>query len=235
MSTLLMRLAGPLQSWGVESKFEKRGTDRAPSKSGIIGMIAAAMGRRRSETIEDLLELKFGVRVDQEGVLLKDYQTVKGEKPYVTNRYYLSDAIFLVGLEGNINLLEKIDTALLKPAFPLYLGRRSCPPEGIVSLGIKEQVSLKDALNNEPWLVSEWRKKRNQNKLNLRILIDSNIEDDEVLFQRDLPISFNQSRREYGFRQITEYVQNIQRSNDGENIEKYGITDHDPLSAFEEE
>ena len=42
MSTLLLRLAAPLQAWGTASKFERRRTQREPSKSGVIGMLAAA-------------------------------------------------------------------------------------------------------------------------------------------------------------------------------------------------
>jgi CRISPR system Cascade subunit CasD len=53
MSTLLLRLAAPIQAWGVD-KFERRGTERIPTKSGVIGLLAAALGRRRNESIEDL-------------------------------------------------------------------------------------------------------------------------------------------------------------------------------------
>ena len=72
MSTLLLRLAGPLQAWGYDSKFETRRTGREPSKSGVIGLLAAALGRKRDESIEDLRELRFGFRVDREGQLLHD-------------------------------------------------------------------------------------------------------------------------------------------------------------------
>lgn len=44
MSTLLMRLAGPLQSWGTTSRFDQRDTGKEPSKSGVIGLMAAALG-----------------------------------------------------------------------------------------------------------------------------------------------------------------------------------------------
>ena len=51
MTVLLLRLAGPLQSWGVKSRFTVRATELAPTKSGIIGMLAAAVGRRRTDPI----------------------------------------------------------------------------------------------------------------------------------------------------------------------------------------
>ena len=65
MSTLLLRLAAPMQSWGTDSKFEWRRTERAPTKSSVIGLIAAALGRMRNESIDDLKALRFGVRVDK--------------------------------------------------------------------------------------------------------------------------------------------------------------------------
>lgn len=50
MATLLLRLAAPLQSWGSDSKFETRKTDREPTKSGVVGLLAAALGLRRDDT-----------------------------------------------------------------------------------------------------------------------------------------------------------------------------------------
>ena len=47
MATLLLRLAAPLQSWGADSKFEVRKTNREPTKSGVLGLLAAALGYRR--------------------------------------------------------------------------------------------------------------------------------------------------------------------------------------------
>ena len=86
MSTLLLRLAGPLQAWGYDSKFETRRTGREPTKSGVIGLIAAALGRKRGDSLDDLKCLHFGVRVDKEGELLHDYRTVQmnSGKSYVT-------------------------------------------------------------------------------------------------------------------------------------------------------
>lgn len=130
MSTLLLRLAGPMQSWGTDSKFDERRTGREPSKSGVIGLVAAALGiaRQDREALQTLNGLRFGVRVDREGVLLRDYHIARTAKDvaYVTHRYYLSDAEFVAGLESDDRaLLAQIAQALQAPAFPLYLGRRS--------------------------------------------------------------------------------------------------------------
>jgi CRISPR system Cascade subunit CasD len=149
--SLVLRLAGPLQSWGGQSQFNRRDTMGEPTKSGIIGLLAAAQGRRRQDPIEDLLDLKLGVRTDQPGSLLRDYHTAsdhrdrpllsaqvnaKGaQKPtspakltHVTHRFYLQDAAFVAAVSGPEHLLNGLVAALRQPAFPLALGRRACPP-----------------------------------------------------------------------------------------------------------
>jgi len=232
MSTLLLRLAAPLQSWGVDAKFERRGTERVPTKSGVIGIVAAAMGRRRNEGLEDMQLLRFGVRVDREGTLLRDYHTAKSQKSaYVTHRYYLSDAVFLAGLEGSEVLLAQIEHALRHPVFPLFLGRRSCPPEGKLSLGIRKGMPLLEALREEPWLVSDWQRRREASQVHLRIVIDGDETDTNGYFQRDVPLSFDQNHRKFGFRRIHEAplfaVPNPDRRLDAESP-----NEHDPMSEL---
>ena len=127
MATLLLRLAAPLQAWGADSKFETRKTGREPTKSGVIGLLAAALGLRRDEreALLRLTGLRFGVRVEREGQLLVDYHTAKTQDEktsYVTYRHYLQDAVFLAGIESeDAALLQQLQQALLHPAFPLYL------------------------------------------------------------------------------------------------------------------
>ncbi|MDR2167619.1 MAG: type I-E CRISPR-associated protein Cas5/CasD [Clostridiales bacterium] len=201
MKTLLLRLAAPLQSWGADSKFERRTTMREPTKSGVIGMIAAAMGRGRDENIEDLAELGFGVRIDQPGQMLRDFHTaqvLKEKHPRITDRFYLSDAIFLVALEGNEDLLHEIEQALLNPVFPLYLGRRSCPPSGRLVLGLRDK-SLKDALLEEAWQAASFYQKRFKTA-DLTIVIDA--KQPGALRRPDLPISFSQTHKKYAYRYI---------------------------------
>ncbi|MCL2865058.1 MAG: type I-E CRISPR-associated protein Cas5/CasD [Lachnospiraceae bacterium] len=196
MNTLLLQLAAPLQSWGTESKFERRATGREPSKSGVIGLLAAALGRRRDESLEDLVGLKFGVRVVQQGQVMMDFHIARSLKQnYVTRRYYLEDAVFLVGLEGEVAFLRMLDAAVKAPYFPLYLGRRSCPPTGRISLGIRD-MSLKEALQNEPF---ESDAKRDE--LSKMVLY---LDTDEVgtYRQRDVPISFSQEHRRFTYRYI---------------------------------
>jgi CRISPR system Cascade subunit CasD len=195
----MLRLAAPLQSWGISSKFDRRDTQRYPSKSGIIGMLAAALGRGREESVEDLALLRFGVRIDREGVLLRDYQTAKSVKSaYVTNRYYLSDAVFLCGLEGDNVLLYALEEALKSPKYPLFLGRRSCPPEGKILLGMVDQT-LENALASYPSLAGTsgytkpgW------------IVMDAAMNDKGAYLVRDLPLSFSVLHRKFAFRSVIE-------------------------------
>lgn len=139
MATLLMRLQGPLQSWGTTSRFDERDTQLEPSKSGVLGLVCAALGRDRSEPVVDLAALRMGVRVDREGVPMRDYQTATGvliasgkadlRRTVVSPRFYLADAAFLVGLEGeDESLLARIHDALRTPVWPLALGRKSFVP-----------------------------------------------------------------------------------------------------------
>ena len=163
MPTLLIRLKAPMQSWGTTSHFDERESQLEPSKSGVIGLICAALGRDRAESIDDLSSLRMGVRVDSEGVLMRDFQTVQGffrasskveyNAAVVSSRYYLADASFLVGFEGeDETLLRQIQTALKSPVWPLYLGRKSFPPAEplFVIDGIRSDESLEDALRNYP-------------------------------------------------------------------------------------
>ena len=207
MATLLLRLAAPLQSWGIDSKYDTRRTGREPSKSGVIGLLAAALGlhRDQDEAIGALVSaLRFGVRVEQEGTLLRDFQMVHkdGKTSYVTHRYYLSDAVFLVGLEsGDRDLLARLSEALAKPVFPLFLGRRSCPPSLPLSLGVRE-TDLLTTLRDTPWQVSEWVKGRTKDKPSLRLVTDGELREPGSGVQRDLPVSFNPAYRKFSNRAV---------------------------------
>lgn len=164
MPTLLIRLSGPLQSWGTTSRFDERDSQLEPSKSGVLGLVCAALGRDRAEPVADLAALRMGVRVDREGLLLRDYQTATGVmnaagkadlgRTVISPRYYLADAVFLVGLEGaDRTLLQTIQRALQAPHWLLALGRKGCPPSEPVWLpdGLQD-APLRDALQAYPLL-----------------------------------------------------------------------------------
>lgn len=207
MYTLLLRLSGPMQSWGLQSRFEHRDTVLEPTKSGVIGLLCAALGRDREESIDDLAALRMGVRVDQEGQLRSDYQTAQWWKyqsntgrwqiagTTLSSRYYLADARFLVGFESSdVGLLEKIDRALRAPRWPLFLGRKAFPPGEPVYLqnGGVRHVSLEEALRNEPWRCGNRQSK--PDRLRLVIERDQNMDEvpdgDVILTRPDQPLSF---------------------------------------------
>ncbi|MFF5566410.1 type I-E CRISPR-associated protein Cas5/CasD [Streptomyces sp. NPDC012623] len=210
---LLVRLAGPLQSWGLAGRFAHRDTHSRPTKSGVIGLCAAALGLDREEPLGELAEVRYGVRADRPGVRVRDYHTVGGgtfplrprdlltdhqraakataavaEPPdvfgrvdlaawygspkyvtadpasgalvskearrhaLITERWYLSDAAFLVGLEHEDSaLLERVAYALEHPKRLLWLGRKACPPTGDLALGIVPGT-LRDAFESSALL-----------------------------------------------------------------------------------
>ena len=200
MATLLLRLAAPLQAWGADSKFETRKTGREPTKSGVIGLLAAALGLRRDETesLARLARLQFGVRVEREGRLLVDFHMARNEekdRSYVTYRHYLEDAVFLVGLSGeDTELLQELEQALARPAYPLYLGRRSCPPTLPLCLGLR-QKDLLDTLQEEPALCPGGP---------VRIVMDAAPQEPGSAPLRDVPLSYDPRHRQYGYRSARE-------------------------------
>lgn len=222
--TLLLQLAGPMQAWGVQSRFEIRDTMTEPSKSGVIGLICAALGRDRSEDISDLAALKMGVRIDQEGQMRRDYHTAKRSKKdrrtkiygppqgvaTLSTRYYLADAMFLVGLEGeNPNLLEQIHHAVAFPFWPIWLGRKAFPPSrsvqtthGILNLPLLEALESVPLLAHKESHASMADQPDNEEK-QIRLVIEASAYQDEGLAKLrrpDQPVSFEP--RKYALRDI---------------------------------
>ncbi|MET9774562.1 type I-E CRISPR-associated protein Cas5/CasD [Streptomyces sp. NPDC006367] len=157
MPGLLLHCAGPLQSWGHHSHFNQRDTAAFPTRSGVLGLLAAALGRGREEPVDDLARLGLTVRVDRPGVLLRDLHTVGGGLPaaatvttaqgkkrsgdtttLLSHRYYLADAAFTVAVTSptETGLLAQCESALRTPRWPLFLGRRACPPTGPLLLAL---------------------------------------------------------------------------------------------------
>jgi len=243
MAVLLLRLAGPLQAWGVKSRFTVRATELAPSKSGILGMLAAATGRRRTDPIEDLLTLRFGVRKDQPGTVVRDFHTahrLDGSSMPLSERYYLSDAVFLAGIEGENAVIERLDHAVRHPSFPLYLGRRSCPPSFPVSLGLRDS-SLLEALTSEPWLASKWYRKRHREGGEIEVLLDKDAvpegeHTNDVRGSRDVPLSFDPRHREYSFRDIERHMVRVKdKASTGSAAVRSDVGEdhHDPMAELD--
>lgn len=254
MAVLLLKLAGPLQSWGSESRFTERQTQHEPTKSGVVGLLAAALGRRRTDSVDDLVSLRFGVRIDQPGTLEIDLHTEHKRKwdegagkwvigtsksmtlP-VSHRHYLADAVFVAALEGDAELLHACADALDSPVFPLFLGRRACPPACRVLIGIREDATLLEALESHPWEASErWRASwrfRNKKFVDLEVLCDELPAEEKEgydVVQRDVPVSFSQEHRQYSFRTVSHKTVSV--SNPAYIGEQ---TEHDPWAALGEE
>ncbi len=200
--TLLLRLAGPMQSWGVSSRFTVRDTGREPSKSGVVGLLAAALGRPRHAPISDLAALRMGVRVDREGRVEVDFHTAKQvykasggiKDTEVSRRYYLADAAFLVGLESDdLDFLRHLHEALRNPVWPLYLGRKAFVPGEPVWLpdGLRAGEDLLQALRTYPYLG------RGDAPTRVRIVLDD--PEGEVV-RSDVPLSF--AERRFALRRI---------------------------------
>ncbi len=211
MNVLLLRLSGPMQAWGVQSRFGVRDTGREPSKSGVIGLLAAALGRPRSAPVDDLAALRMGVRVDREGILLRDYHTAQNvyrakggiKETELSTRYYLADAAFLVGLEGDQNILTTAYSALRNPQWALFLGRRAFVEGESIWLpdGLREG-KLEEHLHPSatPWLKGEPR-----TYPLVRMVIEAS-SGSEV--RTDQPISFE--HRRYAPRWVVNEYRNVQ-------------------------
>ncbi|HEX5407458.1 MAG TPA: type I-E CRISPR-associated protein Cas5/CasD [Pseudonocardiaceae bacterium] len=238
MTALVLRLAAPWQSWGTSSRFVRRNTDRAPSKSGVVGLLAAAQGRRRTDPIEDLIGLRIGVRIDQPGHIERDFQTARptdgSQAMPLSYRFYLADAVFLVAVEGDANMLAGLQEAIRRPAYPLFLGRRSCPPAGRVEHGVRE-TDVAGVLTHEPWFASKGvQESLSEPDVGLDVISDQPIDGSDARREvvQDDPISFDPERREHGWRTV--YRQQVRIPNPHYRTRPATMVGaHDPMAALD--
>lgn len=254
LSVLLLCLAGPLQSWGAASRHMTRGTLPMPTKSGVIGMVAGALGRQRGADISDLATMRFGVRTDQPGRLLADYHTVSGashapqdparqrlptadgstlrpeNSTKVTRRYYLADAVFLAGLEGRPDSVAAIAEALRWPRFGLYLGRRSCPPARPVLLAVLPGSSLDEALHHTAWQAGPAGRCRQQSThVELGVTVEDPAGTDSL---PDQPLNSPAFSRRFAERPVSHYTIRIPVHDEQADPAPANAA-HDPLSLLE--
>jgi CRISPR system Cascade subunit CasD len=225
--SLALCLDAPMQSWGLRSRANVRDTAMEPTKSGIVGMLGAALGMARDDQarIAEVAALRMGVRVDREGILERDYHTTQdvptttglGHRTVVSHRDYLADALFLVVLEGtNPTLLVKLDAAVRSPRWPLFLGRRAFVParplvasgrlgEPPTGAGLSER-SAEEQLATHPWLElrAEVRSAELQKtqRVALRTVIDCAPETPDAGVRYDHPVSFSREGRRYTAREV---------------------------------
>jgi CRISPR system Cascade subunit CasD len=223
MSGLVLRLAGPLQSWGEHSVFAHRDTLRFPTRSGLIGLLAAAEGLKRGQSLAGYDDLRFTVRIDRPGVRMLDFHTIGGgmrrgvprpdggQRPrekatMVTRRQYLSDAVFTVAVEGPEDRLAEITQALRQPHWQPYLGRRSCPPDQPLLLSSTATDPVADLHTRVPVA----RALRHKEPPEAEFVTETAVEAaDAVTELADVPESFSRYDRHYRTRTVSITTQRI--------------------------
>jgi CRISPR system Cascade subunit CasD len=157
-AALVLRLQGPMQSWGFNSQFNRRDTSLFPTKSALVGLCCAAMGFDRGSEEEKTALLKFAetklvcfaipCKQKNKEVAVKriqDYHTVQNTRDakgnikndaVLTYRQYLNDAGFIVLLEGDKEFLGRIAEGLQNPVWGVWFGRKACIPSAPVFAGL---------------------------------------------------------------------------------------------------
>ncbi len=161
IAALALYLDAPLQSWGYQSKFDRRTTLSYPTRSGVLGMVCAAMGIDRADVarLARLTSVEMTVYTFAQHGRLADFHTVGGgwdrkaaplhvvrkaqDSPgknsgttVVTRREYLQDSRFGVVLTARRELIADIADALQNPTWGIWLGRKSCIPASPVCQGV---------------------------------------------------------------------------------------------------
>ena len=175
-NTLFLRLEGPLQSWGERARWDIRDTSLEPTKSGIVGLLGCALGIAEDDYLADLSRgVHLGIRCDRPGTVLIDYHTVCGgvlsaegkvklnanthePETVVSVRSYLCDASFLAAIHANADWINRLSTAIQSPVWPVFLGRKSCPPSRPIYEGVGDHKNLELALAKWPLVQEDERK-----------------------------------------------------------------------------
>lgn len=230
MKTATIRLTAPLQSYGNQASFNQRTSDNYPSKSAVIGIIAAALGYRRDDArILQLNNLLFAVRIEQSGNMMTEFQTVEYQKSStktarkLTYREFIQDAAFMVAIgSDNDHEIEKIVSALKHPKFQLYLGRRSNPPAGPLMIETYDEENPLQVLEKLSWQAEPWYQKRlRAPKFLTRIIADAELNpENNITMIKDKVGSFNQKNRYYQYRPVI-----IKKKIELDNLEYKSSTD----------
>lgn len=210
MKTITIKLSAPLQSYGNEATFDRRTSYHCPSKSAVLGMVAAALGYHRDDPrIQQLNSLSFAVRIDQPGQRMSDFQIVEYQKNKsksarkLTYRDYLQDAVFVAALGGEDAEISLIEDALRHTKFQLYLGRRANPPAGPLIIESFDNKTPVQVLQTLKWQASEWYQRRRGQGYSAELLADAdllpNLPNDLI---KDAIGSFSQQHRFSKYRAV---------------------------------
>lgn len=211
MKTITIRLSSPLQSYGDEAHFNHRTTGDYPSKSSVIGLLAAALGYGRDDQrIQQLRHLQFAVRVDQSGTIMTEFQTVEWKKNTrkLTYRGLLQDAVFTVALGSEDNaLMDQLVWALHHPHFQLYFGRRANVPAGVLQIELFEQRDPVTVLEQLPWQAASWYQKKHRHiaSVTVDLIADAGLLSKCLVdYVKDDVKSFSQRKRSFDYRAVVQ-------------------------------
>lgn len=118
---LLVRLEGPLQSWGTRARWDVRDTSPEPTKSGVVGLLGCALGYSSGDPRLVALDkgLRFGLRVEHAGWIMEDFQTISDFLPTADGRYKHSGVAVGVSLNKLRSDSEVRPATLISPRFYL--------------------------------------------------------------------------------------------------------------------
>lgn len=230
MSGFLLRLAGPMQSWGEHSVFGARDTQVFPTRSALTGMFASALGLHRGAPLDRFAGLHLTVRIDRPGVHMSDFHTVGGGLPrnltvptaegkrrsdgqatIVTRRAYLADAVFTAAVTGPQGDTADIAAALAAPHWQPFLGRRSFVPDQPLVLRAEVDDPVSELRESVPL---PWRPHPRDAA---DVAVDFVYEGDRgaegadrtVAVLNDVPVSFHSRHRTFGTRAITRVPEKV--------------------------
>ncbi len=209
-----MYFDAPMQSWGYQSKFDQRTSLSHPTKSGVTGLICAAIGipKNDDDALVEIASLDMIVYVLKYPNRISDFHTVGGGfdknknpqniaktangKPgntVVSRREYLLDAKFAIVISGNELLINKIKSALQNPVWGVWFGRKSCVPAEPIFRNIF------DSLNDAETFIKTLSENKNEVS-KIRKIETAKSFDDATGKIMDIPKSFANDKREYSVR-----------------------------------
>ncbi|MBC8524895.1 MAG: type I-E CRISPR-associated protein Cas5/CasD [Chlorobium phaeobacteroides] len=222
-SFLLLWLEAPLQSWGADSRFGRRGTIDFPTKSGILGMLCCALGAggEQKELLAEMGKLRQTVlsfrRSKEREALLRDFHMVGSgyddKNPWetllipkksdgtpavnggskITYRYYLQDAAFAVITEVPSGKSTLFADSLENPCWDIYFGRKCCAPTDFIYRG---------CFNTESIAIGKALEIAQEKKLMEDFRVVDGEHEGETIILNDVPIQFGEQKL-YRERRVT--------------------------------
>ena len=173
---LVFHLTGPMGGWGGIAVGTFRPTMRHPTKSAIVGIVAAALGLGRGDDRVRSLFTCFEYAVISAGTEseISDFATVESSEPdrdetftvlpprslelsrkkrntIVVDRRYVCNGyytVIMVPKGETIFSLESIRDSLQFPTYVPYLGRKSCPLSFPMCPTIESYSKLRDIISS---------------------------------------------------------------------------------------